>query len=68
MGFSKKTHRVSNVKRFAVISRIMMKHGLGEILERVFDRKDATAKVGDEHPVFDRAMYPSPQRIRRVFE
>jgi ubiquinone biosynthesis protein len=68
MGFSNKTHRVSNIKRFAVISRIMMKHGLGEILERVFDPKDATVKVGDEHPVFDHAMYPSPQRIRRVFE
>ena len=68
MDFSKKTHRVSNIKRLAVISRIMVKHGLGEIMERVFDRKDATAKVGDKRPDFDRAMYPSPQRIRRVFE
>jgi ubiquinone biosynthesis protein len=68
MDFSKKTHRVSNIKRFAVISRIMVKHGLGEILERVFERRDAAAKIGEERPVFDRSFYPSPPRIRRVFE
>lgn len=68
MDFSTKTHRVSNIKRFAAISRIMAKHGLGEILERVFDRKDAAAKVEDEGPAFDRTMYLSPQRVRRVFE
>lgn len=68
MDFSKKTHRVSNIKRLAVISRIMMKHGLGEILERVFDRKESTAKIGNDRSVFDRTIYPSPQRIRRVFE
>jgi len=68
MDFSKKRHRVGNIKRFAAISRIMVKHGLGEILERVFDRKDDTVKVGDERPDFDRAIYPSPQRIRRVLE
>jgi ubiquinone biosynthesis protein len=67
-GFFKKRHRVGNIKRFAAISRIMVKHGLGEILERVFDRKDDTVKVGDERPDLDRAIYPSPQRIRRVFE
>ncbi len=68
MDFSKKRHRVGNIKRFAAISRIMVKHGLGEILERVFDRKDDTVNVGDERSDIDRAIYPSPQRIRRVFE
>jgi ubiquinone biosynthesis protein len=68
MNFSKKPHRVRHIKRFAVISRIMVKHGLGEILDRVFDRDDAGAKIGDEKPVFARTIYPSPRRIRRVFE
>jgi ubiquinone biosynthesis protein len=68
MNFSKKTHRVRHIKRFAVISRIMVKHGLGQILDRVFDREDAGDKVGDEKPVFARAIYPSPRRIRRVIE
>jgi len=68
MNFSKKPHRVRHIKRFAVISRIMVKHGLGEILDRVFDRDDAGTKIGDEKPVFARTIYPSPRRIRRVFE
>jgi len=68
MNFSKKKHRVRHIKRFAVISRIMVKHGLGEILDRVFDRDSAEAKIGDEKSVFVRTAYPSPRRIRRVFE
>jgi len=68
MDFSKRTHRVSNIKRLAAISRIMMKHGLGEIFARVFERKVAGAKVREDRRAFDRAIYPSAQRIRRVFE
>jgi len=68
MNIFKKTHRVSNIKRFAVISRIMVKHGLGDILQRVFARSDSAAKAGVEPHSLDRVLYPSPQRIRRVFE
>jgi len=68
MNIFKKTHRVSNIKRFAVISRIMVKHGLGDILQRVFARSDSAAKAGVEPHSLDRMLYPSPQRIRRVFE
>jgi ubiquinone biosynthesis protein len=68
MNFSKKKHRVRNIKRFAVISRIMVKHGLGEILDRVFDRDGGRAKVGDEKSVFAGTVYPSPRRIRLVLE
>ncbi len=68
MDFSKKTHRVSNIKRFAVISRIMAKHGFGEILARVFERKDPASKIGDDSTGLVRTIYPSPRRIRLVFE
>jgi len=68
MNFSIKPHRVRHIKRFAVISRIMVKHGLGEVLDRVFDRDDAGARVGEQKPAFARMIYPSPPRIRRVFE
>ena len=68
MNFSKKKHRVRQIKRFAVISRIMVKHGLGEILDRVFDRDSGGAKVDDEKSVFAGTVYPSPRRIRLVFE
>ncbi len=68
MNFSIKPHRVRHIKRFAVISRIMVKHGLGEVLDRVFDRDDAGARARGQKPAFVRMIYPSPQRIRRVFE
>ena len=68
MDFTKKTHRVSNIKRFAVISRIMAKHGFGEILARIFERKDPASKIGDDSTGIVRTIYPSPRRIRLVFE
>ena len=68
MNFSKKKHRVRHIKRFAVISRIMVKHGLGEILDRVFDRDSGGTKGGDEKPVVAGTVYPSPRRIRLVLE
>ena len=68
MDFSKKTHRVSNIKRFSVITRLMVKHGLGDILDRILNRGKGTAGAKDDRPVVARTVYPSPQRIRRVLE
>ena len=68
MNISKKTHRVSNIKRFGVITRLMVKHGLGDILDRILNRHKESAGVEIDRPVVARAVYPSPQRIRRVLE
>ena len=68
MDFSKKTHRVSNIKRFSVITKLMVKHGLGDILDRILNRGKGTAGAKDDRPVVARTVYPSPQRIRRVLE
>ena len=68
MNFSKKTYRVSNIKRFGVITRLMVKHGLGDILDRILNRKKASSIAENDKPVETRAVYPSPQRIRRVLE
>ena len=68
MDFSKKTHRISNIKRFSVITRLMVKHGLGDILDRILSRGKASAGVKNDRPVVARTVYPSPQRIRRVLE
>jgi ubiquinone biosynthesis protein len=65
---SKKTHRVSNIKRFGVITRLMVKHGLGDILDRILNRGKASAGDKSDRPVVARTVYPSPQRIRRVLE
>ena len=68
MNLSKKTHRVSNIKRFGVITRLMVKHGLGDILDRILSRTKAAAGDEKDRPVAARTVYPSPQRIRRVLE
>ncbi len=68
MSNTKKTHRVSNIKRFGVITRLMVKHGLGDILDRILNRKGRSEKTDGDKPVVARTIYPSPQRIRRVLE
>ncbi|MEJ2284925.1 MAG: AarF/UbiB family protein [Desulfobacterales bacterium] len=68
MNISKKTHRVSNIKRFSVITRLMVKHGLGDILDRILNRNKAATGVKNDRLVATRTVYPSPQRIRRVLE
>jgi len=68
MNISKKTHRVSNIKRFGVITRLMVKHGLGDILDRILNRGKASTGIKNARPVVARTVYPSPQRIRRVLE
>ncbi|CAB1055468.1 ABC1 family protein [Olavius sp. associated proteobacterium Delta 1] len=68
MNFSKKTHRVSNIKRFGVITRLMVKHGLGDILDRILNRSKSPAGGKNDRPVVARTVYPSPHRIRRVLE
>ncbi len=68
MNFSKKTHRVSNIKRFGVITRLIVKHGLGDILDRILSRPETSAALENDRPVLARTVYPSPQRIRLVLE
>jgi ubiquinone biosynthesis protein len=68
MNYSKKTHPVSNIRRFSVIARVMVKHGLGDILDRILNRKKSSAATENDRPVVIRAVYPSAQRIRRVLE
>lgn len=68
MNISKKTHRVSNIKRFGVITRLMVKHGLGDILDRISSRQKTSAGAENDRSLAPRRGYPSPQRIRRVLE
>jgi ubiquinone biosynthesis protein len=67
MNFAKKAHRISSIKRFGVITRLMVKHGLGDILDRIASRGDTAAAEGDKTAAV-RTVYPSPQRVRRVLE
>ena len=68
MNFTKKTNRVSNIKRFSVITRLMVKHGLGDVLDRITNRTKPSVSPAADGSVAARSVYPSPQRIRRVLE
>jgi ubiquinone biosynthesis protein len=46
----------------------MVKHGLGDILDRISNRSKVSATIENDRPVAGRTVYPSPQRIRRVLE
>lgn len=68
MNVSKKPHRVRSIRRFSVITRLMVKHGLGDILDRLLNRNKSSAAIENDRPGEGRSIYPSPQRIRRVLE
>jgi ubiquinone biosynthesis protein len=52
------SRRIRGIGHFAAISHILIKHGLGELSERLFGRRRVGAKSG----------LPDATRIRRVFE
>ncbi|MEJ2041628.1 MAG: AarF/UbiB family protein, partial [Desulfosarcinaceae bacterium] len=61
MSFGIKSRRISNIRHFGVISRILIKHGLGEVADRFWGRNRAAARGG-------KAGLPDPARIRRALE
>jgi ubiquinone biosynthesis protein len=55
------TGRIGGMRRFAAITRILARHGLGELLDRTFRRST-------QRPQSLKLGYPSPQRLRRMLE
>ena len=60
--------RMRGIRRLGHISRILVRHGFGDIIDRLF-RKDsaALAPSEDTEPAL-KSGFPSPTRIRRVLE
>ena len=54
--------------RLGKIIRILTKHGLGDISERLFKRSPRTAVEQKEKEWVSKNGFPSPHRIRRVLE
>jgi len=52
------SRRITGIRHFGAISRILIKHGLGEISDRLFGRKRGTLK----------SNLPDPVRIRKALE
>lgn len=61
MLFTNGTARLKGLRRFAVITKVLIRHGLGDIAQWLFTRgarKDVSIKRG----------FPSPRRIRKLLE
>ena len=63
MNISRKTSRVQGFKRFAGITRVLAKHGLGDILDRTVFR----GKLSNRASIAN-SVYLSPHRLRLVLE
>ena len=63
MNFSRNTSRIRGIRRLAGITRILAKHGFGDILDRTVFRNRRPLSASKSHIV-----YLSPARLRRVLE
>jgi ubiquinone biosynthesis protein len=68
MRLSQSANRVKGIRRFSVITRVLVKHGLGDILDRIFFRGRAGDTGQESKVLISKTVYPSAGRIRRVLE
>ncbi|UCF92913.1 MAG: AarF/ABC1/UbiB kinase family protein [Desulfobacterales bacterium] len=61
-------HRVKGLKRLGVIVRVLIKHGLGDLADRLFGKPPKDLKAPSAKEISLKSGYPSPDRIRRVLE
>ena len=55
---------IKGLGRFGTITKVLIKHGLGDIVERLFQRKKAYPRQPSEKEPLARRGFPSPRRIR----
>ena len=65
---TEKSHRIGGIKRFGTITRVLVKHGFADLLERIVRKPPENLKADRIKPVVPKIAYPSPVRIRRVLE
>jgi ubiquinone biosynthesis protein len=68
MRFFKGHYSVAGLRRFGVISRVLLKHGFGDVVERLFSKAADKPKELKGKEFFLRSGFPSPRRIRMVLE
>ncbi|MFZ2445736.1 MAG: AarF/UbiB family protein [Syntrophobacteraceae bacterium] len=67
MRLSRGIHGIRGVRRFGTITRVLLKHGFGDLVERLFNGREKRAKE-PERDLFFRVGFPSARRIRLVLE
>lgn len=51
------------IRRFTVISRVLVQHGLGDLLDRILEKEPKT-----KEKEVAKSLFPSPVRIRQILE
>lgn len=64
----KTQYKVAGFMRFAAITRVLVKHGLGDVAERLFGRSGESAEEAAGKAPTMASGFPSPRRIRLVLE
>ena len=67
MKISRGIRGLKGLRRFGAISRVLAKHGFGDILERVLNGRKAGPGVQEEEAIL-RGGFPSARRIRMALE
>lgn len=56
------------IKRFGTISRVLLKHGFGDVVERLFGGSPGKSRAAEDEELIFSSGFPSPRRIRLVLE
>jgi ubiquinone biosynthesis protein len=67
MKISRGIQGLKGLRRFGQISRVLFKHGFGDLHEKIMNGRKARPEVSDGD-MFFRGGFPSPRRIRMVLE
>lgn len=67
MKLSRGIHGLKGLRRFGSITGVLLKHGFGDLTERLFSPKEK--RIGDsDREILLRFGFPSPRRLRLVLE
>jgi ubiquinone biosynthesis protein len=66
MKVSRGIYGLKGLRRFGAIGRVLVRHGFGDLLERVLNGRKPRAEVSDKEIV--RSGFPSARRIRMALE
>jgi ubiquinone biosynthesis protein len=68
MGLLRTSASFKGMKRFGVIAKILIKHGLGDVVERILSRKEKQAEPADVKKAVLKPGVLSPRRVRLILE
>jgi len=68
MGFFRASAGLRGVRRLGSIAKVLIKHGLGDVVERIVSRKEKEVEPGKVKPAIIKPGVLSPRRIRLILE